>query len=50
MKRIDPNFRDAAVSEEEMNAFLNELFDELFDNDPINSDSDKIPDLGRFES
>ena len=49
MNRTDPTFRDAAISEEEMNAFLDELFDELFDNDPINSDSDKIPDLSNFD-
>ena len=49
MKRIDPNFRSATLSEEETNDFLNELFTNLFDNDDLSSESDAIPDLAQFE-
>lgn len=50
MKRIDPNFRSATLTEEETDSFLEELFTNLFDNDDITSESDAIPDLSRFES
>lgn len=49
MKRIDPNFRSVTLSEEETDSFLDELFTNLFDNDDLSSDSDKIPDLAQFE-
>ena len=45
MQRTDKNFRQRAMSEEETNAFLDEMFAELFDQDDISSDTDKIPDL-----
>jgi hypothetical protein len=38
------------LSEDEANAFLDEMFSNLFDSDDISSDSDKIPDLGKFDS
>jgi hypothetical protein len=44
MNRTDPTFRNATISEEEGNSFLDELFSNLFDSDDISSDSDKIPD------
>ena len=45
MNRTDPTFKQQTQSSEEDLAFINELFDSLFDNDAINSDSDKIPNL-----
>ena len=45
MKRIDPTFRSVTLSEEETDAFLDELFTNLFDNDDITSESDAIPDF-----
>jgi len=45
MKRINPNFRQALLNEEEANSFLDELFNNLFDSDDLSSDSDAIPDL-----
>jgi hypothetical protein len=50
MQRTNPNFRNATLSEEEVNSFLDDLFSNLLDTDDISSDCDKIPDLGRFES
>ena len=50
MNRTNPNFRNATLSEEEANSFLEDLFSNLLDTDDISSDCDKIPDLGRFES
>ena len=54
MQRSDPTFRHETLSAEEVDSFLDELFDELFasltDNYTINSDTDKVPDLGKFES
>ena len=47
MQRTNPNYRAEALSAEEVDSFLDELFTELFDND-LTSDSDKIPDLGRL--
>ena len=53
MQRSDPTFRHEALSAEEVDSFLDELLDELFasltDNDTINSDTDKVPDLGRVD-
>ena len=49
MQRSDPTFRHEVLSAEEVDSFLDELFDELFDNDTINSDTDKVPDLGRVD-
>jgi hypothetical protein len=48
MNRTDPTFKQQIQSSEEDLAFINELFDSLFDNDDINSDTDKTPDLAAF--
>ncbi len=48
MNRTDPTFKQQTQSSEEDLAFINELFDSLFDNDAINSDTDKTPDLASF--
>ena len=45
MNRTDPTFRNATLSEEEANSFLDDLFSNLFDSDDLSSESDKIPDL-----
>ena len=44
MKRIDPTFKFATLSNEEAESFLDDLFSNLFDSDDL-SESDKIPDL-----
>lgn len=44
MKRIDPNFKFATLSNEEAESFLNELFLNLLDSDDL-SETDQIPDL-----
>jgi hypothetical protein len=44
MNRTDPTFRNVTLADEERDAFLDELFGNLFDNDDISSESDKIPD------
>jgi hypothetical protein len=44
MKRIDPNFKQQTLTEQENLEFIDELFNQLFDNDDITSDYDKIPD------
>ena len=36
------------LTEDEANAFLDEMFAQLFDNDAIDSDTDKVPDLGKL--
>jgi hypothetical protein len=52
MKRTDPTFKTQTQSSEEDTAFINELFDSLFDsltdNAPIDSDTDRTPDLSAF--
>ncbi len=45
MNRTDPTFKQQTQSSEEDLAFINELFDSLFDNAPIDSDTDRTPDL-----
>ena len=45
MQRTDKNFRQLAMSEDETNAFLEEMFTELCDQGEISSDTDAIPDL-----
>lgn len=49
MNRADPDFRFnsrfPALSEEEANSFLDELFVNLFDQEDVSSDTDKVPDL-----
>jgi hypothetical protein len=48
MNRTNPTFRQQTQTTEEDSSFINELFDSLFDNDDINSDTDKTPDLTAF--
>lgn len=50
MKRTDPNFFEAFRNEEEIDSFLDELFLNLFDDNDLSENTDKIPDLSRFES
>jgi hypothetical protein len=45
MQRTDKNFRQQAMTEEETNAFLDEMFNELFDTNDIDSETDQIPNL-----
>ena len=45
MKRSDPTFKQHFLSDVEKEEFLDELFSQLFDLDPINSDTDKVPDF-----
>ena len=49
MNRTDPTFRNATISEEEANDFLNDLFSNLFDSDDITSEQDKIPNLSNSD-
>lgn len=49
MKRIDPTFKLQTTQSEQDLAFIDELFDNLFDNDDISENTDKIPDLGTFD-
>jgi hypothetical protein len=50
LNRTNPTFKQAKLSEDEANAFLDEMFSNLFDqNDFFTDADDKIPDLGRFE-
>ena len=48
MDRSNPNYKQQTSASEEDLAFLDELFDSLFDNDAISSDTDKIPNLAAF--
>ena len=50
MKRIDPNFKEQSVLEMENLEFVNELFDNLFDGAPVDSDTDKVPDLSILDT
>ena len=45
MKRIDPNFRFATLSDEETESFLDEIFTNLLDSDDLSENTDCIPDL-----
>jgi hypothetical protein len=45
MKRIDPTFKTQTLFSEDTESFLDELFENLFDNDDISDNSDKIHDL-----
>ena len=49
MKRIDPTFKTQTVFSEDAESFLDELFENLFDNDDLSSGSDKIPDLSTLD-
>ena len=50
MNRTDPNFKEQSVLEMENLEFVNELFDNLFDGAPIDSDTDKVPDLSILDA
>jgi len=50
MQRTNPNYRYEALSADEVDAFLDDLLNDLLDSDDLTSESDKIPDLGRLES
>ena len=45
MKRIDPNFKEQTLINQDNIDFLDELFTNLFDSDDLSSESDAIPDL-----
>jgi hypothetical protein len=45
MNRTDPTFKEQNLIEQENLEFIDELFNNLFDNDGITSESDAIPDL-----
>ncbi len=49
MKRIDPNFKEQTMLAQENTEFVNELFNNLFGNlldlNPIDSDTDEVPDF-----
>ena len=45
MNRTDPTFREQTSFAQQDLDFIDELFDNLFDNDDITSEFDKIPDL-----
>jgi hypothetical protein len=45
MNRSDPTFREQTVLSEENVAFIDELFNNLFDTDDLSENTDKIPDL-----
>jgi hypothetical protein len=47
MNRLDPVLQNVIHPDEERNAFLDELFNNLFDNDDISSESDKIFNLSK---
>jgi hypothetical protein len=48
MNRTEPTYRYEAMSAEEVDSFLDEMFAEMFDSDAITSDTDRVPDLGGF--
>jgi len=45
MKRIDPNFKEQTLINQDNIDFFDELFTNLFDSDDLSSESDAIPDL-----
>jgi hypothetical protein len=45
MQRTNPNFKQHFISDMEKEEFIDELFNNLFDLAPIDSDSDKVPDF-----
>ena len=45
MKRSDPTFKQHLLSDLEREEFLDELFSQLFDEAPIDCDTDKVPDF-----
>ncbi len=49
MNRTDPTFREQTNFAQQDLDFIDELFDSLFDNDDLSSDSDKIPNLSNLD-
>ena len=49
MNRTDPTFREQTNSAQRDLDFIDELFDNLFDNDDLSSEFDKIPDLSNSD-
>ena len=45
MQRTNPNFKQHFLSDLEQEEFLDELFANLFDVTPVDSDTDKVPDF-----
>jgi hypothetical protein len=45
MNRTDPTFKEHLLTELEKEEFLDELFNQLFDLAPVDSDTDKVPDF-----
>jgi hypothetical protein len=45
MKRSDPTFKQHFLSDVEKEEFLDELFSQLFDLAPVDSNADKVPDF-----
>ena len=45
MNRTNPTFKQTKLSEDEANAFLDEMFAGLVDDDFIDSNTDEVPDL-----
>ena len=45
MNRTNPNFKEQTLINQDNIDFLDELFNNLFDNDDITSETDAIPDL-----
>jgi hypothetical protein len=45
MKRSDPTFKQHLLSDLEREEFLDEMFAQLLDLAPIDSDTDKVPDF-----
>jgi hypothetical protein len=45
MKRSDPTFKQHFLSDVEKEEFLDELFSQLFDLAPVDSNTDKVPDF-----
>jgi hypothetical protein len=49
MQRTNPNFREQTLIAQDNIDFIDELFSSLTDNDAINNDTDRIPDIGDIE-
>ena len=47
MNRINQNFKEKSVIEQENIDFINEMFDELFDAGEVHSDMDEVPDFDK---
>ncbi len=45
MKRTDPTFKENQLSDLEREELIDEMFAQLFDSAPIDSDTDKVPDF-----